>query len=173
MQTWEVFQCCSWKLLAVLCLLVPLCSGGSAGNPHRLHITLLQCVLVHGCAVCLCWEWTQEKLKVWIFWDSLAGGRFKTSNLLQSVMPGSYQHCCDHSNTFFFTSCRLTNKKLAGDSLSVTMPVHLSFIMDSTFPEVGTRVIFCPFKYHLWAGWLDASLRKNNPVKQAMIPLHY
>lgn len=71
--------------------------------------SLLQCVLVRGRAACLCWEWTQEKLKVWIFWDSLAGGRFKTPNLLQSVMPGSYQHCCIkaalhvHSNTFFFS----------------------------------------------------------------------
>lgn len=64
MQTWEVFQCCSWKLLAVLCLPVPLCSGGSAGNPHRLHITAAVCPCPWTCCLPLLGMNTREAQSV-------------------------------------------------------------------------------------------------------------
>lgn len=160
MWTWEIFRRCSCKApswLLFTCLPVQRCY---ADNP-RTGCTSLSTAAVCPCPQprCLCWEWKQEELKAQMLWNSFVEDRFRKTKpavvLKSQILTNAavLKLLCTFTPMHFFISCHLTTEKPAGGCSSVTTLFHLAFTMDSAFPEMGKRAIFCLFKYHL-SSWL-------------------
>lgn len=146
---------------------------------HRLHIALQQYALVHRRSGCLCWEWNKSSSKHKCFGILLLKAGLKKPNLLQSVKPESYQHCPVkaamhiHTNTFFSwdVTSQLRSQLVARSLLLCQSILFLLWIVP--FLKWEQELFSVPSNTICSVRWLDASLRKINSIKQAIIPLHY